>query len=82
MKKNKLSVLTISELNKQKKSIIGILCATGIVMLILCCVLMYLIIKNHKITLISVVPICLLIMLPGAIRLSQINSEIKSRNSI
>lgn len=76
----KLSELTISELNKRKSSLNGMLIGTSIVILILCSILLYLINKSQNFALIAVVPCCLLIMLPGIIKLSQINAEIKSRN--
>ncbi|CAL1518888.1 hypothetical protein MMC2321_02633 [Chitinophaga sp. MM2321] len=81
MKTNKFSDLTINELNKQKSSLNRILLGTGIVMLILCTVLLYLISKSQNFALIAVIPCILLTMLPGIIKLSQINAEIKSRDS-
>lgn len=81
MKNNKLSDLTADELYKEKKSLTGIVLATGIVMLILSIVMLYLIITKHKFAFAGVVPICLLTLLPSLIRLNEINSEIKSRNS-
>lgn len=80
MKKNKLAELTADELGKQKSSLKRILFATGIVMLVLCIVLLYLINKSRNFALIAVIPCCLLMLLPGIIRWSQINTEIKSRS--
>lgn len=79
MKKNKLSELTIDELNKQKNSSTGFLLGSGIVMLILISTLLYLIIKNQNFSLTAIVPILLLMMVPAIIKVNQINSEIKSR---
>ncbi|MET4141075.1 hypothetical protein [Pedobacter sp. UYP1] len=81
MKKNKLSELTIIELNKQKSTLNGILIATGIVLLILCSILLYLITTNKKPALLTIIPCCLLLLLPGIIKLSQINTELKSRQA-
>lgn len=80
MKKNILSELTLDELNKQKKSTRGILIATSIVMLIFSSVILYLSIAKHNMSLITFIPIFFLSMFPGFIKLSQVNSEIKSRN--
>lgn len=80
MKKNQLSELTLEELNKQKKSTSGILIGTLVVMLILSGVIFYLSITKHNTSLITFIPIFMLSMLPGIIKLSQVNSEIKSRS--
>lgn len=82
MKRNKLSELTLEELHKEKNAVSKILAATAIVMLILCCVILYLIFSRKSSSLTAIVPLCFLTMLPGIIRLSQINSEIKSRNRL
>jgi hypothetical protein len=74
-----LSELTISELNKRKSSLSRILIGTGIVILVLCSVILYLVNRNQNFALIAVVPCSLLMMLPGIIKLSQIIAEIKSR---
>lgn len=76
----KLSELTLSELSTRKSSLSRILIGTGIVLLILSIALLYLINRSQNFALIAVIPCCLLIMLPGIIKLSQINTEIKSRN--
>lgn len=80
MKKNQLSELTLEELNKQKKSTSGVLIGTLIVMLILSGIIFYLSITKHNTSLLTFIPIFLLSMLPGIIKLSQVNSEIKSRS--
>lgn len=80
MKKNQLSELTLEELNKQKKSTSGVLIGTLIVMVILSGVIFYLSITKHNTSLLTFIPIFLLSMLPGIIKLSQVNSEIKSRS--
>lgn len=81
MGKSKLSALTIDELHKQKRSLNGMVLGTGIILLILCGVLLYLINKSRSFSLLPVVPCCLLIVIPGIIKLSQVNAEIKSRRS-
>ncbi|WP_306353118.1 hypothetical protein [Flavobacterium sp. '19STA2R22 D10 B1'] len=81
MKKNKLSELTIEELNNQKKTLKGILIGMSIVMLILISVFIYLIVKKQNFTLIALAPVFLFSFLPSIIQLSQINTEIKLRNS-
>jgi Na+/glutamate symporter len=81
MKKKKLSELTITELNKQKRFLTGVVLGSSIVMLALCCALLYLINKKQNFALVAVIPCFLVSMSPGVIRLNQINAEIKSRDS-
>lgn len=82
MKRNKLKELTLEELHKEKSAVSKILAATGIVMLILCCVIIYLIFSRKSSSLMAIVPLCFVTMLLGIIKLSQINTEIKSRNTL
>lgn len=79
MKKNKLSAFTVTELNKQKKQLNGILIGSAIVLLFLFGALLYLIIKKQNFVLLAVIPGCSLTLLPAVIRLSQLNAEIKLR---
>lgn len=82
MKTNtKLSELTTEELIKQQKTLKGALIGFGIVMLLACGGLLFLIIKNKNFALFAVIPGCMLTLLPAFIRLGQLNTEIKSRNS-
>lgn len=81
MKNNKLSELSLSELNKQKKQLSNLLIASVIVMVMLLAVLLYLIIKRQNFVLVAVIPGCMLAWLPVVIRLSQVNAEIKLRSS-
>lgn len=81
MKKNKLSELTIAELDKQKKSLSGLVLGSSIVMFILCCAILYLVSQKQNFALAAIIPCCLLSMLPGIIKLSQINAELKARDS-
>lgn len=81
MKNNKLSELTIEELNKRKKILQGATIGFGIVMVIALAILVYLMFRNRNFTLVAIIPACLIVLLPGIINLSKINSEIKTRNS-
>ncbi|MDQ0638911.1 hypothetical protein QF042_002476 [Pedobacter sp. W3I1] len=81
MKSNKLSELTITELNKQKKQLSGLLIGSAIIMLFLFATLVYLIVKKQNFVLLAVIPGCLIAWLPVIIKLSQLNAEIKLRNS-
>lgn len=81
MKTNKLSELTLEELHKQKNTLKGVLIGFGIVMLLACGGLFYLIMKNQNFALFAVIPGCMITLLPSFIRLGQLNTEIKSRNS-
>jgi hypothetical protein len=81
MKNNKLSELSLAELNKQKKQLSGLLIGGAIVMLFLFGALLYLIVKKQNFVLLAVIPGCMLTWLPVAIKLSQLNTEIKLRGS-
>ncbi len=81
MKTNKLSDLTLEELNKQKNSLKGVLIGLGIVTLIAYSILLYLAIKNRNFVLIAIIPCGAITLLPGLIRWSQLNTEIKSRQT-
>jgi len=81
MKNNKLSELSLAELNKQKKQLSGLLIGGAIVMLFLFGALLYLIVKKQNFVLLAVIPGCMLTWLPVAIKLSQLNTEIKLRRS-
>ncbi|MCY1229074.1 hypothetical protein D3C87_204750 [compost metagenome] len=81
MKTNKLSELTLEELHKEKNKLKGVVIGFGIVMLLACGGLLFLIIKNQNFALFAVIPGCMLTLLPSFIRLGQLNTEIKSRNS-
>lgn len=81
MKNNKLSELSLTELNKQKKQLSGLLIGSAVVMLMLFAALLYLIIKRQNFVLLAVIPGCMLAWLPVAIKLSQLNAEIKLRSS-
>ncbi|CAH0156860.1 hypothetical protein SRABI27_03477 [Pedobacter sp. Bi27] len=81
MKNNKLSELSLTELNKQKKQLSGLLIGSAILMLFLFGALLYLIVKKQNFVLLSVIPGCMLAWLPVAIKLSQLNAEIKLRGS-
>ncbi|MBT2591225.1 hypothetical protein J7E50_13420 [Pedobacter sp. ISL-68] len=81
MKNNKLSELSLTELNKQKKQLGGLLIGSATVMLFLFGALLYLIVKKQNFVLLAVIPGCMLAWLPVAIKLSQLNTEIKLRGS-
>ncbi|QNR86737.1 hypothetical protein H9N25_10305 [Pedobacter riviphilus] len=81
MNNNKLSELSLTELNKQKKQLSGLLIGGSIVLLFLFAALLYLIAKKQNFVLLAVIPGCMLAWLPAVIRLSQLNTEIKLRSS-
>ena len=78
---NKLSELTLEELYIKKKKLTGAAIGIGIVMLIACITLIYLAIKNKNYALIGVALGCGMTFFPMFISLTQLNTEIKSRNS-
>lgn len=79
MKKNRFSELTTLELNKQKSSLNNILIAAAVLLVILCGIILYPSDKSQNVKLLTILPYFLLGILPGAIRWSQINTELKSR---
>jgi CDP-diglyceride synthetase len=77
----KLTELTLEELIAKQKTLKGAFIGLGIVMLIACIALIYLALKSNNLTLIVIAICCSITLLPSFIALSQINNEIKSRNS-
>jgi hypothetical protein len=68
MKNNKLSELSLTELNKQKKQLSGLLIGSAVVMLFLFGALLYLTVKKQNFVLLAVIPGCMLAWLPVAIK--------------
>lgn len=81
MEKNKLSALTLEELYEKRKKLKGLAVGIGVGMVIICSFLLYLIFKTKNYVLLAVVPGCLMTLLPSFIVLSQLNAEIKLRES-
>ncbi|MEG1591315.1 hypothetical protein [Chryseobacterium sp.] len=81
MKANKLSELSIEELESKKKTILSATIGLGIVMILACCALFYFAISSKNFALIAVAIGGSLTFVPSLISISQINSEIKSRKS-
>lgn len=81
MKENKLSELSIEELESKKKTILGASIGIGIIMIIACCVLFYFAISSKSFALIAVGMGSLTTLIPSFISINQINTEIKSRKS-
>jgi len=79
MKPNKLSDLTLEELTKQKKQMSAIVGATIAVLLIFLGAMIFLIYRKQNLTLLAILPSVGLALLPGVIRLNQLNAEIKAR---
>ncbi len=81
MKANKLSELSIEELESKKKTILSATIGLGIVMIIACCTLFYFAITSKNFALIAVAVGSSLTLMPCFISIGQINAEIKSRKS-
>lgn len=81
MKSNKLTDLTIEELNKQKKLLTGVLAGFSIVMVVAYSILIYLMFASKDFKLFTIVPLGFVGLLPAIIRLDQINTELKSRSA-
>lgn len=81
MKQNKLSELTLEELQEKEKKMKGAVIGLGIVMAMACFALFYLAVKNRNYSLITVGIGSSITLLPTFMALNQISNEIKSRNS-
>ena len=78
-KTKKLTELTLSELNTEKKKVKGILTGIGIVMIIACVILITVAVKSKNYALIAVASGSFITLLPIMTRLGQIEKEIKTR---
>jgi phosphate/sulfate permease len=77
-----LNQLSVEELYKKKQSMLGALIGLGVVILAASGILFYLVFTAKTPKVLAALPIsCLLALLPAMISLSQINTEIKNRNS-
>ena len=81
MKANKLSELSLEELESKKKMIQGAAIGIGIVMLIACFILFYFAVITGNFALIAVAFGSFFTLMPTLMILNQINAEIKSRKS-
>ncbi|WP_448606369.1 hypothetical protein [Paenimyroides ceti] len=81
MAKNKLSEMSTDELKKQKGLLRGIVIGMAVVMLLCYIVLIYLVLQNKKYVLLVIIPATFMSLLPSALRLIQINTELKARHS-
>lgn len=77
---NVVTDLSTEELVKQKKTLTGAAFGLGILMLVACLVLFYLVLKSRNYLVMFVIPVAILSLLPSFMRLGQINAELKSRN--
>lgn len=81
MKTNKLSELSIEELESKKKMVLSAIIGLGIVMIIACCLLFYFAMTSKNFALIAVAIGSTLTLMPSFISIGQINAEIESRKS-
>lgn len=81
MMKNKLAELSLTELQERKKKMRGVVIGLGSVMVIALGILLFLAIRSKNYVLIAIIPGCLMTLFPVFISLSQLNTEIKSRQS-
>ncbi|MFY1045864.1 hypothetical protein [Chryseobacterium sp. GP-SGM7] len=81
MKLNKLSDLSLEQLESKKKTVKSLAIGLGIVIIIACSVLFYVAMTSENFALIAVAVGSLMSLMPIFISISQINAEIKSRKS-
>lgn len=79
MKPQKVTELTTEELNKQKKTLSGVLIGLGSVTLFAYGILLYFVIRDKNFVFLAIIPSGFLTLLPSLIRIGQINTELKSR---
>jgi len=77
-----ITELSVQELYNKKQSLQGVLIGLGLVMLVASVIILYLVFSSKTPKVLIIIPItCSLTFLPAFISLSQINTEIKNRNS-
>ncbi len=81
MTTNKLSNLSLEEIQSKKNKLQNIVIGLGTVMFLACGALIYLAFHNKNYGLIVVAFACLISMLPSIIVISQYNKEIKARST-
>lgn len=81
MKTNKLTDLSLEQLQSKKKTILTATIGLGIVIIIACFFLFYVAITSKNFALIAVGIGSLMTLMPSFISIGQINAEIKSRKS-
>jgi len=77
--KKPLTELSLEELNARKKTLVSVVIAFGIIMIIACAAMAFLVFKSKKYGLIGVMPALFISLLPVSIQLTQVNAEIKKR---
>ena len=82
MAENKLSNLSLEELQTKQKKLQGAVIGLGIVLVAACIALIYLAIVGNNYSLIAVTIGCSITMLPSIIVLHQLKTEIKKRDTI
>ena len=81
-KEASLTEISIQELDKKKKGLLGALIGLGVVLLMASVIIFYLAFTSKMPKVLIVVPICSsLTLLPAFISLSQINAELKNRKA-
>jgi len=77
-----ITELSVQELYKKKQSLQGVLIGLSVVLLAASVIILYLAFSSKMPKVLVIVPICCsLTFLPAFISLSQINTEIKNRDS-
>jgi flagellar basal body-associated protein FliL len=81
-KEASITFISVQELHKKKKRLLGALIGLGLVLLMAGAIIFYLAFSSKMPKVLIVVPICSsLTLLPAFISLSQINTELKNRKA-
>ncbi|WP_406826002.1 hypothetical protein [Pedobacter sp. KACC 23697] len=81
-KEASITAISVQELHKKKKGLLGALIGLGVVLLIAGVIIFYLAFSSKMPKVLIIVPICSsLTLLPAFISLSQINTELKNRKA-
>ena len=79
--KTEVSDQSIESLKQQRNLMKGVAIGYALVMAVAISLALYLTFTKHNAYLLAIVPVCLLVMIPILMRVSQLNTAIKNRNN-
>lgn len=79
--KTEVSDQSIESLKKQRNLMKGVAIGYALVVAVATGLALYLIFTRQKTYLLAIVPVCLIVMIPIWMRVSQLNTAIKNRNN-
>ncbi len=79
--KTEVSDQSIESLKKQRNLMKGVAIGYALVMAVAISLALYLIFTKQKAYLLAIIPVCMIVMIPILMRVSQLNTAIKNRNN-